>query len=249
MKSSKSLLLFTTITFLASSCTFYKPTLLTTPIVEKGDIIIGGSTLSSTDGVLLYSPIDHLAVKAEAGTSYTEDLTTEIAGVQLSESISNVNYEFAAGFYDTLSKNLRYEVYAGYAFGESGSTFDLFGVQFASGFNRADYTNPFVQSSIQFGLSNNIYFGINLRANFLEYSNYETINDSLFQNSSINEEFNDPNKFVGQVGMDLRYRGHTFGIFLGAHHAFSPEESAYFEVRNFNINFGLYLRLNELFKI
>jgi len=236
--------------FMMSSCTFYKPSVLTTPIVEKkGEVIVGGSIGSTSDGYLLVSPVKHLAVMAEAGVANTIESTTTVNGEEITNEVSNNNYEFSAGFYDSLSNEVLYQVYAGYAFGKSGSLFEDAGFTVLDGLYSAEYTNPFLQANMQFQLNYNLYLGLSARANFLEFSDFEAFEDSAFvSGTTIEAGIDDPSKFVGQFGVDFRYRGDNFGAFAGMQYAFSPDESGYFDVRNYGIHFGIYLRVDSFFR-
>lgn len=233
-----------------SSCTFYKPTLLTTPVVEeKGEVILGGSTISSTDGFIVFSPIQNVSILAEASSAYSVGYTTtDFNGEETSREVKNLNYEFALGYYDRINDNFVYNIYAGYAFGESGSLFEDAGFTVLDGLYSAEYTNTFVQGTINSDLGNNLFLGFNLRTNFLNYSNFDAFSDSLSPQSSVSEGIDDPSKFVGQVGIDLQYKGGTFGGFGGMQYGFSPDESGYFSVREWGINLGVYLRIDALFK-
>jgi len=253
MKVGRKLLFISLISFFISSCTFYKPTVLTTPVVQqKGELILGGSIGSTADGFLLYSPIQNLAIMAEAGSSYTISSTTTVNGEEVTNEVGNFNYEFSAGYYDSLSSEVLYQLYAGYAFGESGSLFEDAEFTFLEGLYSAEYTNPFIQASMQFEVESNFFLGLSARANFLEFDNFNIFEDSLSltnsTSSNVSDGLDDPSRFVGQLGFDFRYRGDRLGAFAGMQYAFSPEESGFFDVRNYGFHFGVYLRIDSFYR-
>jgi hypothetical protein len=244
---------------IASSCSFYKPLTLTAPVLEeKGELHVGGNLGSSADAYLVYSPLKYLFTKVQYGSSYSITYDSEQNGVQESIKVRNNSFEAGIGYYNKIVPAVRYQLFAGYARGNSGASFDDFVLSSDldnSGVYGAEYDNRFIQSTLHFDLRNNLFLGLTGRLNFLEFSNFKSRSDSigyvLFFPVPIQEDiydFEDRQKLAYQFAIDLTLKKKEYGLFTQLHFAGSNEESDDFSVRGLGIHFGLFMRIDAFFK-
>lgn len=234
--------------FGATSCSFYKPSVMTAPILEEeGDLELGGSAGSTFDAYVAYSPWDHIGLKGSIGSSYSVGESYQLAGGQTQKlEFGNHNLEGAIGYYDTLQKKVYWQAYAGYGWGECGNYLDMTNLfSILDGVYGSRYQNYFLQSSLHFEVRPKLFLGMVGKLNYMDFESLGYLDVGFI---NIEEpRFLNNQKGVGQVALDLNYHGRKVGTFFQIQYAAPIDWDPLFTVRPIGFHLGLYFRLDRLF--
>lgn len=247
----QQLLLATIILFALSSCRFYKSTSLNAPVLqEKGEINLGISSISSTDLNASYAITDNIAVMGSYGNTYSiESETTDQNGDKIKDNLKNNKYEGGLGYYSNKDEKYFYNVFAGYAAGNSGSFLDnLLDIDSTDDEEvglSAEFNGPFIQSGVHVLAGDQTYVGLIGRLNHFTFSDFRS--SAVFDNGE-KIEVGDKTALIGQVGLDLNIKGDVLGGGTQLSYTFHDNKEDYFTARKLNIHFSLYLRIEALFK-
>ncbi len=197
-----------------------------------------------------YAVTDEIAVAASYGDTYNiETEYTVNGGETVKSTLKNDKADLGLGYY-TLINDMYFNAFGGYSFGNSGSLFgdiytvagsitdDDFGIT-------AKFNGPFIQSALHKDLGGETYLGLVTRFDYLSFSDFKTA--VFLTDQQVDEVTGDKDALIGQIGLDLNIRGEAVGWTAQVSYTFADNTADYFSNRTWNINLGVYLRLEEVF--
>lgn len=240
--------LYLIISVLFTSCAFYKPARVNTPLLqEKGDGHIAATSAFGTSVNASYSPLKNVVLIGSYYTYFDETVyqvdpntgnKTELF------SYDSDQYEVGAGYYNpNLIKNMYFDIIGGYGFGKAGTAINLgfFNINIAG--YEAKFHNYFLQSSIGTNLDNNVIFSFGAKANFLNFYDYKSTDNLVGYRDTT--YFAVKSKVLVQPFFTLRYSPGLIGLetYMGFGIA---DNSDYFTHTNFDFGLGLHIDINKL---
>ncbi len=232
-----------------SSCNFYKPGLINTPLLEnKLDGNIGVSLGRTFGAQASFSPIESVGIMA----SYTNAMpVNEMRDVdnngeeEIVNTFSNQQYEFGLGYYKRITEEFYFEIYGGYGKGEAGIAENtLYSLDETS--ERAFealHEGWFLQSSFAFKPENNISLVFSGK---LAHNTFYDFNVSPFFEHSPTY-FASPRILSFQPTMSFVFEESYFKGFFQAGF-FLHDGAQFYNARWINASFGIALNLNKLTK-
>jgi len=236
---------------LCSSCSFYRPAAIQSPLLKKkGDIELSGSVGSSTDASLAFSPFEHFGIRASAGTNFGVKYEfTDSSGKVNSKRYLNYQVEGALGYYNSLGRDWQFQTYFGLGRGAGAakveSELPLWPFSTSEGVYGANYHNQFVQFAFHKRLKKELHFGLVYRLNHLDIGKIDYFNG---QRNVAPFDTRSRSFFVDQFALEYRGRRETFGGFVQLQFAGGRKYTSIIDVRGMGIHWGIYILIDEFFK-
>lgn len=233
-----------------SSCSFYKPSVINTPILEKkGDVNVGFATINGTNVNASYAFTNHFAISS----SFTCNIYASLlnANTNSFENVKTINnkYEFALGYFNDQEQLFNYSFFTGYALGNVGTQYtqsEITSLVIGDPFIGSEFQSFFIQGAGFSKIGENSHFGLVSKFRFIELSKFRF--SESFSNANPSYRISNKTHTVTQLGIQYLYKKRVFGITSQLQFAFSTSNDNYFSVRKLGIHIGGYYRLNELFK-
>jgi hypothetical protein len=245
MKKTLLLLVFP---ILLSSCAFYKPAKVNSPLLqEKGDGDISLSIGTGANVNVSYSPLNHIVLMGNYNNAYNTTASSENTTTRAQTTYydyKNSQFEVGAGFYNSnLFEKYYIDLIAGYGTGQCGGssglslfTFDIEGYE-------SKFNNHFIQTTFASDLDRKLVIGVGGKVNFLNFYNYS----STDKESGLPEAtyFRVRSQVLFQPFATFRYSPGFIGFESYFGLAFS-NESKYFTYRQFDLGIGVNLDIGKL---
>lgn len=238
MKKGLLLLIFP---LFLSSCLFYKPAKVNSPLLQEkydGDISVNVGTGANINAS--FSPVNNIVIIGNYNNAYNSTASSEnpnTGNQTVYYDYINSQLEAGIGYYNAkLFENFYIDLIAGYGKGQCGTASNInFFFEDLEGY-QADYRNHFLQSTFATDLDNPLVFGIGGKVNFLDFYNYQ----STDKRSGFPERtyFVIKSKVLFQPFISLRYKTGFIGFESYFGLAFS-DKSEYFSFRPLDIGIGL----------
>lgn len=232
-----------------SSCNFYKPGLVNTPLLEnKLDGNIGVSLGRTFGAQASFSPIENIGIMASYSNampvSETRDIDSDGEG-EIVNTFSNQQYEFGLGYYKRFTEEYYFEIYGGYGKGEAGIAENFLHSSDESNERafEALHEGWFLQSSFAFKPEKNISLVFSGK---LAHNTFYDFNVSPFFAHSPTY-FASPRILSFQPTMSFVFEESYFKGFFQAGF-FLHSGAQFYSARWLNASFGVALNLNKFTK-
>ncbi len=234
-------------TFLLSSCVFYKPAKINSPMLQnKGDGHIAASIGTGTNVNASYSPLENLVLIGNYHNAFNsvENYIDPVSALETELfNYKNQQFEFGIGYYQPKLFNKVYiNLIAGYGFGESGTGIDLSFFSYEKFGYEAKFHNFFIQSTFGTNLDNDFVFGIGGKLNFLNFYDYQsTVAPRGYTDTTF---FSVDTKILFQPFVNFRFNPGVLGFETYFGLAFS-NENPFFTYRNYDFGVGLHVDIGK----
>jgi len=232
------------ISLVLSSCSFYSPALINTPVYEEpGNFNVGASFGTTADVNFSVNPVEHLSVIANGtyagfiGSENTPSSTVEVREFNL----NRFQTELGVGYYYRLGPKIQHDFHIGYGLGETANYFGSPGDEaFSSSFN-----NLFFQSSMVFGgLEDDHSFVLSGKYNMLSFNDINYRIDSTSFTTNLRSSHN---LWAAQFGAGLIIHFGYIDVMGQAQIIISNSEiGGDFSVRPIGVYLGFNINLDRL---
>jgi hypothetical protein len=244
MKKALLLLIFP---ILLSSCAFYKPAKVNTPLLqEKGDGDISINLGTGANVNVSYSPINHIVLMGNYNNAYKStggSISSNTGSQKAQWDFSNRQFEAGIGFYNSnLFEKFYIDLIAGYGTGQCGTTSktSFLGIYFEG--YESKLNNHFLQTTFASDLDKKLVIGVGAKVNFLNFYDYSsTDKESGFPKSTY---FTNRYQVIFQTFATFRYTPGFIGFESYFGLAFS-KESEYFTYRPIDLGVGVNLDIGK----